>query len=354
MKKIIAYWQKHTLLFAYLVVLLIGLVGTVLSFSVGSDRISYVCCGIGTGALASLIVSLLMNRANTVRTIQERERTRSIVLHDLNASAIKVYHDTVLRLDRFLLFTDAFSLPEAAMYDDPDTYLSFLDRLETLDFKNCSGENRSQLTALLDYPAHDLSTLYSELRKMPRQEYYLQGLLSEEEFKACINNQEIAVFQKAYEGISGFWNPADKTVLNYQQCIRFLKITVHTCVRTLHLDPDAGEKVKACEDGVREELSNFCSGSDGACGTTLFHTENSSDAVLRELYWSVFGAEDKPLSGDIADIDPNDPKIHAFFERNDVRSALRKGRRRHELQSVLGNEKYHALLQKINHPRRTN
>ena len=182
--------QKNTKQMIYSIVFICGVGLISLSFLVKDNWIN-ICSGVGTGLLTSLVVSVIINAENNAREKRNKDEEKRFVLNDIIEISIDVYEDVIHRINEFISLTDVADKPVYKLYDDFTTYNHFEEQLKAIDIAAASDEVKKRLNTLFNFDNYRIDHLVAELKRLPKLEYFLRGILNQEECNNLISNYKM-------------------------------------------------------------------------------------------------------------------------------------------------------------------
>lgn len=366
-KKVITVWfVKHSHIFLYCFGFTFGIALIVLSFFIKDNWIN-VSSGVGTGLLTSLIVSVAINYENDKRQERKLLEDKKLVLSDIIAGSIDIYGDVVYRINEYVMFNNTPLKSFYGLYDDFSPYNEFEDYLKKLDIDKLSPSERKHLETLFNIGDYSIDYLVAELKRLPKHEYYLKGLLTKDEFNGLTSNFADDTYMDYAEHINDFWNNG---ITNYEKCVRFLRMTLYICSKIIssiqHCRADVIEKEKNIKDNLNQRyFEEIYSQSDEYIEKQIeeaqardeyyathpeeyeeaerqfeeCQNETPEDRILKNLYYSICGISAYSIDDLIGKLDSNSEKSLSFLTRDDIQRSLKKSwKKRKAIKRKFGND----------------
>ena len=218
------FLRCHTRKILYIIVLIGGVFFITVSFR-AEGNLASVFSGVGTGLLTSLVVSVIINAENDSREKRKRNEDKHFVLNDIVNSSIDVYEDMIFRVNEFIMFSKVtFTPPIYKLYDSFFDYNAFEKELKQIDYKDAPDELKNQLKRLFNYENYRIDYLVAELKRLPKQEYYLKGLLNKDEYEKLTSNFANDTYLDYAGQLSEFW---DGEIKDINKCIVFMRMTLY-------------------------------------------------------------------------------------------------------------------------------
>ena len=111
---------------------------------------------------------------------------------------------------------------------------------------------RKRLNILFNFKMYRIEQLVAELKRLHKLEYFLRGVLTEEECNNLISNYAKDSYLEYAANIQEFW---DDEIKDKDECIRFLRMTIYICSKTISCFLYSREKVKEKEKLTQERIS---------------------------------------------------------------------------------------------------
>lgn len=368
------WFSKHIRALIYLVIALAGIVFLALSFFADSKWLN-VLCGVGTGLLTSLIVSVIINIENDTRLKKKLAGDKRFILNDIVYYSKDVYIDIIYRINEYLIFQQQSTKYIFGVYDEFKPINDFCDSISNTDLSHISVDEKTRFEQLLNIGSYRIDHLVSELKRLPKQEYYLSGLLTKEECAALTSNSLNDRYLEYAEHISEFWN---YEILDLKKCLQFMKMTLYICTDVIRAIDYCKKSVKVAEENVKENLEQqyydeiysqseeyweqMAERHEGENEYWYNHPEEYAekekleeeeanktpeDRAIETLYCCICGFCAYPLESVLQKIHSNSEKALIFLLQEDVQKALKKNwKKRKAIKNKFGND-YKAKANKI-------
>lgn len=346
--------QKHArrLLYSIIFIYAVGLI--CLSFFV-TNNWGNICSGVGTGLLTSLVVSVLINAENDVREKRKRDEEKRFVLNDIIEISLDVYEDVIYRINEFITMTSICGTPIYELYENFSVYNDFEVILKDFDITNATSDEKERLCKLFNFENYRIDLLIAELKRLPKSEYYLRGILTQEECNNLISNYANDTYLAYADLIQRFDEDSAKSK---EDCIRFLRMTVYICSKTISCFSYSKNKAKEQENIIKERISQLYydeiySQSDEyieeqrqrAEAEEEYYAahpeewermeseweeslnETAEDRVLKDLYYCICGFSAYSIDELLAKLDGESLKAIAFLREEPIQRSLKKKRK---------------------------
>ena len=221
MKKRPNIWRQwHFLL--YVVIGVVG-VGLIIASFFACNNWSNVSSGVGTGLLTSLCVTVLIEMQHKREQEKKNISDKNLFLHNIAYYAEDIYIDILHRMNEYQLdyYKDGNWL--SALYDDNSKCIEFLDKVATISLSTATPDEKKQIDTLFNIHSYRLDGLIGELKKFPREQLYLSGILNKVEYENIVSNHHNELYMTYISNLSRFWN---FEVIDLKECVRFTKITL--------------------------------------------------------------------------------------------------------------------------------
>lgn len=346
--------QKHIrqLLYSLIFICAVGLI--CLSFFV-TNNWANACSGVGTGLLTSLVVSVLINAENGAREKRKRDVDKKFVLNDIIEISVDVYKNVIYSINEFITMTSVYDKPIYALYDNFSIYNEFEASLKAFDISTATFDEKERVHKLFNFDNYCYARLVAELKRLPKSEYYLRGILTQEECNNLISNHANDMYLTHAGLIKSFDEDSTKSK---EDCIQFLRMTVYICAKTISCFPYSKDKSKRQEKVIKEEIERLWfdeifSQSDeyieeqrqrdeAECEYYATHpeewerrereweellNETAEDKVLKDLYCCICGFSAYGIDELLAKLNSDSPKVIAFLRKVEIQKSLRKKRK---------------------------
>lgn len=346
--------QKNArqLLYSLIFICAVGLI--FLSFFVTNNWVN-VCSGVGTGLLTSLVVSVIINAENSAREKRKRNEEKRFVLNDIIEISLDVYEDVICRINEFITMTNVYDKPIYALYDNFSIYNEFEANLKAFDISTATADEKERLNKLFNFENYRIDPLVAELKRLPKSEYYLRGILTQEECNNLISNHANDMYL-AHAGLIQRFD--EDSIKSKEDCIQFLRMTVYICSKTISCFSYSKNKAKDQESVIKEMLSQLFYDEIYSQSDEYFEeqrqraeaaeehyaahpeewermereweeslNETAEDRVLKELYYCICGFSAYGIDELLAKLDSESQKAIAFLRTEKIQKSLKKKRK---------------------------
>lgn len=344
--------QGRHLLYSLIFICAVGLIW--LSFFVTNNWVN-VCSGVGTGLFTSLVVSVIINAENNAREKRKRDEEKHFVLNDIIEISLDVYEDVIYRINEFITMTSVYEKPIYELYKNFSIYNDFEAKLEAFDISTATADEKERLQKLFNFENYRIDLLVAELKRLPKSEYYLRGILTQEECNNLISNYANDTYLAYAARIQSFDEDSTKSK---EDCIEFLRMTVFICAKTISCFSYSQNKAKGRESVIQERISQLYYDeiylrSDEyieeqiqiaeaeeeyyAAHPEEFErrereweellNETTEDRVLKNLYCCICGFSVYGIDELLAKLNAESPKAIAFLRTKQIQKSLKKKRK---------------------------
>lgn len=289
--------RKKAKYIIYAFVFMIGIAVIVISFYTKDNWIN-ICAGVGTGILTSLIVSVVINAENNARDKRKKEEEKRYLLNNVIEISIDVYEDIIHRINEFITLTDLKIKSVYKLYDDFTVYNDFEKCIKEIEIDNCSEEMLVRLNKLFNFDNYRIDYLIAELKQIPKQEYFLRGLLTQEECDKLISNYQNDSYLKYEANIDKFWK---NEIINKEDCIKFLRMTIFICTKTIACFSYSKKKAEGKEKFIKE-IMNQLYFDEVHSKSDAFIEDQKARAEAEEQYYAEHPEEWEALQQQYEDI----------------------------------------------------
>ena len=346
--------QKNARQIIYLIVFICGVGLIALSFLVKDNWIN-ICSGVGTGLLTSLVVSVIINAENNAREKRKKDEEKRFVLNDIIEISIDVYEDVIHRINELITLTNVVDRPIYKLYDDFTTFNHFAEQLKAIDIADASDEAMKRLNKLFNFDNYQIDHLVAELKRLPKQEYFLRGILTQEECNNLISNYVNDSYLEYATHIQDFW---DNDIKNKDKCIQFLRMTIYICSKTISCFLFSRKKAEEKEKLIQESIAQLYydevySKSEEYIEAQIEQAEAEAEyfaehpeewerlerqfeesinethenTVLKELYCCICGFSAYGVDELLAKLDTKSEKAIALLRTEEIQKSLKKKRK---------------------------
>lgn len=344
--------QARMLLYSLIFICAVGLI--LLSFFVTNNWVN-VCSGVGTGLLTSLVVSVIINAENGAREKRKRDEEKHFVLNDIIEISLDVYEDVIYRINEFITMTSIYEKPIYELYEKFSIYNEFEAKLKAFDISAATADEKERLHNLFNFENYRIDHLVAELKRLPKSEYYLRGILTQEECNNLISNYANDTYLAYAALIQSFDEDSTKSK---EDCIQFLRMTVYICSKTISCFTYSKNKARSQESTIQEKVSQLYydeiySRSDEYIEEQIQRAEaeeeyyaahpeelerrereweeslneTAEDRILKDLYYCICGYSAYGIDELLAKLDAESPKAIAFLKTEEIQKSLKKKRK---------------------------
>lgn len=346
--------QKNAKQMIYSIVFICGVALISLSFFVKDNWIS-ICSGVGTGLLTSLVVSVIINAENNAREKRKKDEEKRFVLNDIIEISIDVYEDIIHRINEFITLTDFTYKPVYKLYDDFSTYNHFEEHLKAIDIATASDELKEKINTLFNFDNYRIDYLVVELKRLPKLEYFLRGILTQEECSNLISNYANDSYINYATHIQDFWC---NEIKSKDKCIQFLRMTIYICSKTISCFLYSKKKAEDKEKLIQEKMDQLYYYEVYSKSDEYFEeqarraeaeaeyfaahpeewerlerqseesiNESHEDRVLKDLYYCICGFSAYGIEELLAKLDSKSKRAIAFLKTDEIQKSLKKKRK---------------------------
>lgn len=371
--------QKHNIIsqkairtVIYCLLFFLGVGAITFSFFVSENWVN-VLSGVGTGLLTSLVVSVIINTENDSREKREKQSQKQYLLNGIVESSLDVYDDIIRRINEYLTLSESEIKPIYELYNDFKPFCPFAEYLKRINLDTLTKTEKKRLNTLFNFDNYRIDYLIAELKHLPKQQYFLQGILTKEECSALLSNTVNESYLGYAEHISDFWSDE---VLDLEKCIQFLRMTIYICANTISAFDFVKKRAYNIEENLKKYREQFyfdkvyshtdvyideqAERSDAEEEYYATHpdvweslqrnyeeweNETDEDIVLRDLHFCICGFSIYGIDELLNKISPESNKVMAFFREKDVRASLMK---RKKLKKAILNHFGKDYLKSIN------
>ena len=348
-----AFLLKNMKTIIYISLFLLGLALMSVSFWLPDDwnNAVNVCCGIGTGIFTSIMVTVIVNAEHSVREKKRRQKEKEFLFNDIIYCSLDVYEDVIYRINEYITLSEIKMDEIYGLYSEFKTFNVFANYLKSLKLEELSDKEKKLLNKLFNFRNYRIDYLISHLKHLPRQQYYLSGLLTEEEYRGLVNDTANDSYMSYAEHIDEFW---DDEVIDLEKCIQFLRMTIYITSKTIASFDYAVKKAKTIDDNMRKEIRQLyfdeiyskseeyvaamIEGEEAKWDYYAEHPEEldelqkqydrtEEDFLLDELSGCICGFSEYDVPDLLDKLDKDSEKVKAFFNQAYIRKILKKKRK---------------------------
>ena len=373
LKPLAIFFIRGKKIFIYLGLFLLGLLMMSLSFwfpSKWTNAIN-VCCGIGTGIFTSVLVTVIINAENEAREKRKLQKEKEFLLNDIILSSLDVYQDVIHRINEYITLSQLDIKGIYALYSDFKPFNTFADYLKTINITKLSKDEKKRIDRLFNFRNYRIDWLISNLKRLPRQEYYLKGLLTEEEYHNLVSDSANDSYMSYAEHIHEFW---DNEVIDLPKCIQFLRMTIYITSRTISTFDYASKKAKDIDSDLQKQMdelyylevytkseeyameqmeaeidkwNSYAEHPEALEALEEQYNRTEEDFAIDELGGCICGFSEHDVAELLDKLDKNSEKVKAFFNKQYVRKILKKKRKINSIIKVKYGKNY---LKEISKP----
>ena len=341
------FFINHVRGIVYFLLFLFSLIMMSLIFFIPEDwdNAIAISCGIGSGAFTSLLVSLILNAENNAREKRKLQNEKEFLFNKIIMSSLDVYGEVIYRINEYITLSEIDVNCIYGLYEDFKPFNAFADYLKTLNTNDFTEKENSRLEKLFNFRSYRIDYLVSNLKHLPRQEYYLHGLLSQEEYSSLVGDTANDTYLNFVEHISDFW---DDEILDLSKCIQFLRMTIYITCKTISTFEYAIHKAKNVDDNIKDDIDRLyfdevyskseeyvMSQINAEIDKLNYYAEHpeefeilydltEEDFALEELSGCIFGFSENTVESILDKLDKNSEKVKAYFNSQVVRDSLKK------------------------------
>lgn len=168
--------------FAILAIALTGLAMLIISFYIRDFKMQNVSIGLGTGFIASSIVSLFIEIINRQNIKTKIYKYKLILLNPISKITETIYVDTIIRINEYQIDNNNSDNWIVSLNDDVDKLKKFIEELKKIDYLSESEAIRKKLDELLNLPKTYYSELVSLYYSIPFDTLLWENLISQDEY----------------------------------------------------------------------------------------------------------------------------------------------------------------------------
>ena len=347
---ILLFVNKHCKFLVYALIFVLGL-GCLISTFFLNGNWSNICCGIGTGILTSLFVTIIINAENNAREKRKLNQEKRFIFNDIIVASLDVYGDVVYRINEYITLSELDLKGIYHLYSDFKPFNKFAEYLKSLNIKTLTESEKKRLDKLFNLGNYRIDYLVSNLKHLPKQDYYLRGLLTEDEYHSIVSQTANDSYISYVEHINDFW--CDE-VIDLEKCIQFLRMTLIITSKTIATFDYAAKKAKDIEHEIktdidqlyfdeiyskseeyalsliekdRAEAEYYSTHPEEAEELERWYNRTDEDWMIDDLYNCIFGFSQQGLSEILDKLDPQSEKVKVFFRQPEICDTLKKKRK---------------------------
>lgn len=342
--------KKNYRIISYIFMFALGLILIIISFFFTEQHNNHanVCCGLGTGIITSLLVTIHINVANEKREYKKLQQEKQFLFNDIIISSLDIYNNIVYKINEYIILEEVNFKGIYSLYKNCNEFNEFETYLKSINMEEISDDKKKHLNKLFDFANYRIDCLTSNIKHLPRQEYFLRGILTQEEYKCLVGDTANDIYLKHALHINDFW---DGEIIDLKKCINFLKMTIIIASRTISTFDYAIEKAKKIDDSIRESMEilyfeEIYSKSEEYIQSKIddetakweyyaahpeeldalmeLNDRTEEDFLLDELNGCIFGFSEHNIEYILNSLDKNSDKVKRFFNQDYVFNALKK------------------------------
>lgn len=351
--KIKNFFKKRIKIVIYVLLFLLGLVMISLSFWLPEswNNAINVSCGLGTGIFTSLLVTVIINAESAAREKRRLQKEKDFLFNDIILTSLDIYEDVIYRINEYITLSQLNLKGVYALYSEFSSFNAFADYLKTVDIKTHSEDEKKRLDRLFNFGNYRIDGLISHLKHLPRQDYYLRGLLTEEEYRNLVSDSANDSYMSFAKHINEFWNDE---VIDLSKCIQFLRMTIWITSKTIFTFDYAIQKAKAIDSNIQDQMGELyhfeiytkseeyvMAEVEAQIDRWNYYAEHpeeladfesefdltEEDWTLRELVNCICGFSAQNIAELLDKLDKNSEKVKEFFNQKNIQKALNKNRK---------------------------
>lgn len=321
----------------------------ILSVYYDAFKWSPVLNGIGTGLITSLVVSIIINKSNDAREKREKEIQKRYLLNGIIESSLDVYEDVLYRINAYITIMQVDIKPIYELYNDFKPFKDFANYIKTISIGDLSEKESKQLKKLFNFRNYRIDYLIAELNHLPKQEYFLQGILSKEECSKLLSNAANDAYMNYAKHIDEFWE--NDEIYSIEKCIQFLHMTIYICSNTISsfdfAKIRAQEKEKDLEklieqlyyeevycnsdECIEEQIERSNSEAEYYANHPEelqkqyeeWESETEEERKIKDLYDCIYGWSFGDIDELLSNIDVNSPNFIRLIQNKETKKELR-------------------------------
>lgn len=342
--------KKHIKMIIYFAIFILAIIFIVISFLLKDNWIN-ICSGVGTGLLTSLIVSVIINAENNAREKRKKEEEKKFILEPLLRYSVDVYEILIYNINKFMTITEQKETNIYELYNDFSTYSSFENKLKEIDLTKIDFKGKESFYKFITSTHYKIDFFIAELKRLPKNEYYLKGLLTKDEHNNLTNNYISDNYLSKANKIQVFGKYNEDSKSDY---IQFLKMTTFICSNIVSCFSNSKEEAKKRETDVKKKIRVIDYEENYLYSDAYFEeqeeeaqyyydypeeferlekeyqdslNETDEDRTLKELYYYILGLIDVNIDELLSQINPNNPNVINFLQQKETKKILNKKRK---------------------------
>ena len=174
--------KLNCMFFALLAIALTGGAMLSCSFFIQDYKMQNVFVGLGTGLLASSIVSISAEIINKQNIKNKICKYKLMLLNPISKITESIYVNTIVRINEFLLDKNQSASWIVDLNDDYDELKKFIEELKKIDYLSENEANRKRLDELLNLPIPYYKEAVSLYYNIPFDTLLWEGLITQDEY----------------------------------------------------------------------------------------------------------------------------------------------------------------------------
>ncbi len=370
-------WNTKMEVIIYVFAAIVGLLCIIIAASL-EGNCSDIFLGLGTGAVSSLIVSLVINNATNKRIIKEKIAAKDFIFSKMLICATNVYTILIYKINEFALFSEKYEGQIYELYNNFEKYNDFENVLKKVKYDESEPKLKEQLNVLFDFPKHDILMLASEIKNFPKQELYIQGIINDEEYKDLIGEYSKDEYWNIVKNLNNF---RAEEIKDYEMCIRFMRANIWICSKIIKAIGNV-KKVCSKEENIKDTLSEKYFNEVEVFTEKYIEWEIQQAEMMNEYYnehpelleeaQAAWDAEENqtpternisalsyyifgmcwgsgPIEEILENLNPEDEVVKNYFSSDEVKKELKKNRRiRKSVNNIYGKNYLKNLWKKAN------
>lgn len=236
----------------YLVIGIAGISICAYSFICCSSNLQNMLCGIGTGLLTSLTVSVMMGLEANARDKRQRKEFKEILLDDVVYASIHLYANKLIEINEYIIYfcngIDTF----VELYDDFKPYLHFEMVLKDTNIASLSSYQKKKFLDLFDFKSVWFESFISEIETFLRKDSLLiKKIIDQNEYKNLDSNSLYADYLELSKQIK---ECKDDEFFDSEFSIKFLKLSMYLSARIIASFESSLKEIKKIEKNIRRRI----------------------------------------------------------------------------------------------------
>ena len=326
--------------------------------------------GLGTGAITSVVVGLLMNLAIKSQNDIESKHRQEIVLSDLFEASISAYSEIIYRINNYVIYKEDMD-QIYGIYDDKENFKSFIAFLEKYSFYNSDDSASNELIDLINPNNWWISQFASEIKNISKQDLYISGILTEEEEKEFFSNMSTYEYMR----LMNFAQEEKKSQgESYKNQIKLLSVTIMFCCQVINMFDSCKKEIIKNEKAYKDYFDEIYfrevymqseeywrSEIERAEAEQEYYdqhpelleqlqsqyeeweNETQTDRAIKDMECLFFGFSSYSFRDLLKQADKSDPKLLGFLQRKNIKRFIKKNKYKKDIIDVYGKEYYKKI-----------